>query len=46
MIDQLKKEINLMQEIKSEHIVRIYDLVGTETHIYIIIEYCGDGDLR
>jgi len=43
---QLRKEINLMGELSSEHVVRIIDLAGSDTHIYLILEYCAGGDLR
>lgn len=35
-----------MQKLECEHIVRILDLVGTDSHIYIILEFCAMGDLR
>ena len=34
-----------MKELKSDHIVKMYDCQGDTNYTYIILEFCGDGDL-
>lgn len=35
-----------MEKMKSNHIVKIYDVFGTQNNIYLMLEYCDGGDLR
>jgi serine/threonine protein kinase len=35
-----------MEKLKSEHIVKMFDVFGTSNNIYMMIEYCNGGDLR
>ena len=43
----LVSEVNLLRELKHQHIVRYYDRIidRSKTTIYIIMEYCDGGDL-
>lgn len=43
----LVSEVNLLRELKHQHIVRYYDRIidRSNTTIYIIMEYCDGGDL-
>jgi serine/threonine protein kinase len=47
--DQLQSEINLMKAVKQENIARLYDVVpmlmGKTTFIYLVMEYCSEGDM-
>lgn len=46
LYESLKKEIKIMEKMKSIHIVKIYDVFGTQNNIYLMLEYCDGGDLR
>ena len=43
----LVSEVNLLRELKHQHIVRYYDRIIDRSRaiIYIIMEYCQGGDL-
>ena len=43
----LVSEVNLLRELKHEHIVRYYDRIidRSSTTLYIVMEYCEGGDL-
>ena len=43
----LVSEVNLLRELKHQHIVRYYDRIidRMKTTIYIVMEYCEGGDL-
>ena len=43
----LVSEVNLLRELKHQHIVRYYDRIidRSNTTLYIIMEYCEGGDL-
>ena len=43
----LVSEVNLLRELRHQHIVRYYDRIidRSKTTIYIIMEYCEGGDL-
>ena len=41
----LKNEIEIMKELNHPNIIRLYDLLKTNTHYYFIMEYCNGGPL-
>ena len=43
----LVSEVNLLRELKHQHIVRYYDRIidRSNSTLYIIMEYCENGDL-
>ena len=42
----LQWEITTMQQITSPHVIRLYEVIQTEHNLYLIMEYCGGGDLE
>lgn len=44
-LDNLVSEIGILKKLKHEHIVEMKDFVWDDNYIYIIMEYCGGGDL-
>ena len=45
-LEALKEEVHVMSSLDSEHIVRLYDVKQTKKHFYLMLEYCGGGDLE
>ncbi|KAJ1554610.1 Serine/threonine-protein kinase, partial [Nowakowskiella sp. JEL0078] len=45
LAENLESEIKILRGIKHEHIVGLYDIVKTERHIHLVMEYCSMGDL-
>ena len=45
---QIVSEVNILRELKHQHIVRYYDrhIDKQQLKIYIIMEYCQGGDLQ
>ena len=35
-----------MKKLNHKNIVKLYDIVMTVNHIYLIMEFCGGGDLK
>jgi serine/threonine protein kinase len=42
---RLKKEIEVMKNISHPNIVKLYDVIYEEDSMYLILEYCKNGDL-
>ena len=42
---RLKKEIEVMKNISHPNIVKLYDVIYQEDSMYLILEYCKNGDL-
>ena len=38
-------EISIMKELNHPNIVRFYDMLVTNSHYYVVMEYCNGGDL-
>ncbi|GLB39603.1 putative protein with domain of unknown function (DUF3543) [Lyophyllum shimeji] len=45
LFDNLQSEIQILKSLSHRHITRLIDIVRAERHIYLIMEYCGGGDL-
>ena len=44
-LENLESEISIMRRVKHHNIVRMLDVQKSEKFIYLILEYCGGGDL-
>lgn len=42
----IEKEIEICKKLKNKNIVELYDSFKTDKYIYIIFEYCSNGDLE
>ncbi|CAK9165703.1 unnamed protein product [Ilex paraguariensis] len=45
MAEQIKREVATMKLIKHPNVVRLYEVMGSKTKIYIILEYVTGGEL-
>ncbi|OSX57354.1 hypothetical protein POSPLADRAFT_1067833 [Postia placenta MAD-698-R-SB12] len=45
LFDNLQGEIEILKSLQHRHITRLLDIVRAERNIYLIIEFCGGGDL-
>ncbi|AQK57170.1 Putative CBL-interacting protein kinase family protein isoform 1 [Zea mays] len=45
MVEQIKREISTMKLIKHPNVVRIYEVMGSKTKIYIVLEFATGGEL-
>ena len=45
MEEQLKREISVMKMLNHPHIVRLYDVLQTQNHIYLVLELVTGGEL-
>ncbi|CAD8206237.1 unnamed protein product [Paramecium octaurelia] len=46
LIDALNSEVQIMKQLDHPNIVKFIDKFTTDRSIYIVTEYCADGDLR
>jgi serine/threonine-protein kinase ULK/ATG1 len=42
----IEDEIKILTNLNSPYIVKLYDVQKTVNHIYLILEYCKDGNLK
>ncbi|VDM75014.1 unnamed protein product [Strongylus vulgaris] len=42
---RLEREMRILKRINHPHIVKLYEIMRTETSIYIVTEYCSGGEL-
>lgn len=45
MLNQLEAEIKTLSSSQHNHIIKLYEVFRTQRNYYLIIEYCGGGDL-
>ncbi|KAI4324523.1 hypothetical protein MLD38_030006 [Melastoma candidum] len=45
LIDQIKREISVMRQVRHPHVLELYEVLATRTKIYFILEYAKGGEL-
>lgn len=45
LVEQIKLEVRIMYELDHEHIVKLYNHYEDEDNFYLILQYCGKGQL-
>ncbi|XP_058107501.1 CBL-interacting protein kinase 32-like isoform X1 [Magnolia sinica] len=45
MVEQIKREIAIMKLIKHPNVVRLYEVMGSKTKIFIVLEFVTGGEL-
>ncbi|KAI8818907.1 uncharacterized protein EV422DRAFT_569180 [Fimicolochytrium jonesii] len=45
LMENLESEIKILKGIQHEHVVALLDIMKTDKHIHLIMEYCSLGDL-
>ena len=43
--ESLKLEVEVMRKMRDDHILRFIDMEASKDTVYIVLEYCGGGDL-
>ena len=46
VLQNLEVEISILRQYRHRNIVCMHDVLKTENHYYLILEYCGGGDLQ
>ena len=46
VLENLELEISILRKYRHPNIVCLHDVQKTERHFYLILEYCGGGDLQ
>ena len=41
----IDSEINLMKNLNNSNILKLYEVIKTKTNLYLVLEYCEQGDL-
>lgn len=45
-LKNLEDEIKVLSNLpKSDHIIKLHEIIKTDNHFYLIIDYCNGGDL-
>jgi serine/threonine protein kinase len=42
----LEREVNVMQTLSQENILKLIDISMTKNNIYLIMEFCNEGDIE
>ena len=42
----VKREIKLMEKMRNQHIIRLYEVIDTSKYVILIMEYVGGGSLH
>jgi serine/threonine protein kinase len=45
LLKQMELEIKAMKQVQNDYVVKLYDVLMTTNNVYLIMEYCGGGDL-
>ncbi|XP_027165337.1 SNF1-related protein kinase catalytic subunit alpha KIN10-like isoform X2 [Coffea eugenioides] len=42
---KVRREVNIMRQLSHPHIVRLFEVIETTSHIYVVMEYMNSGEL-
>jgi len=45
MHEKIRREINILQQLRHPHVIRLYELIDTPTDIFMVMEYVPGGEL-
>ena len=45
LLGSLKKEVGILKSLDCDYIVKLYNVIKTARHFYLIMEFCNGGDL-
>jgi len=45
MAEKVHREINCQKKLSHPHVVRLYEVIDTPTHIFVVLEFCSGGEL-
>ena len=46
MLKNMSEEVSVLSRLQSPNIIKVYEVVKTMRHYYIIVEYCNGSDLE
>jgi serine/threonine protein kinase len=46
LVDLLKTEVSIMQEINDEHVIHLNDFMESGSNYYLAMQLCNNGDVR
>lgn len=46
MLQNLESEISILRNFQHDNIVKLYGIQKTRSHVYLVLEFCGGGDLH
>ncbi len=43
--EKIRREIQVLKLFRHQHVIKLYEVITTPTHIFMIMEYVGGGEL-
>lgn len=43
--EKIRREIQVLKLFRHHHVIKLYEVITTPTHIFMIMEYVGGGEL-
>lgn len=44
-IERISREIKILKKVRHPNVIQLYEIIETETELYLIMEYCSNGEL-
>ena len=44
-IARISREIKILKKVRHPNVIQLYEIIETETELYLIMEYCVNGEL-
>ena len=44
-IERIRREIKILKKVRHPNIIQLYEIIETESELFLIMEYCQNGEL-
>ena len=44
-IERVQREIHILRKVRHPNVIQLYEIIETQTRLYLIMEHCPNGEL-
>lgn len=44
-VERITREIKILKKVRHPNVIQLYEIIETESELFLIMEFCGTGEL-